>query len=540
MKTQPAILSTCQKLRHAHFVDMVIFHHRVIGTLLLWLVLVGPSGGNGPMDGKDGLTACYEDLVQRAKRAVSYRPEKVFNPASDTGIPAEWRQMTYDEYRDLRFRRECRLNFGPEVRYQADLFPAGFIYNRPVEIYRVMDDCTRKVEFSTELYEFGKLLQGRYWPAQGAFSGIRFFTDRYRGSRGDYADEVVVFHGASYFRAVPQGAVYGLSARGLAIDTIGSASGEEFPTFTEFQVLPKSSEEERISLLAFLESPSAVGAYEFSIATGDPLPIEVRATVFLRNRVALLGLAPLTSMFWYGENSWPRPPDFRPEVHDSDGLAIETREGGKIWRPLDVDHQRKKIRHQTFSFPDGLRGYGLFQRDRDFSHYQDLEALYHCRPDAWVELLEGFSQGTLHLIELPTGEESWDNIVAFWEPGVVPNTGEALYFSYRILWQREKSEEKLARVLSTRSTREWCPRREMFLLDWFVPESLSVVEPELVVSAEGAEVTEKSLFPNRISGTWCTRVRFLFAKTTVSANLCVQLFANKQPISERWQYLWNP
>ena len=123
-------------------------------------------------------------------------------------------------------------------------------------------------------------------------------------------------------------------------------------------------------------------------------------------------MAPMTSMFLYGEDR-PRPfDDYRPEVHDSDGLLMQTGGGEWLWRPLFNPHA---LRVSSFS-DEHPRGFGLTQRDRDFSHYQDEDAHYQRRPSYWVAPLADWGKGSVQLVEIPTDEEIHDNIVSLLGP----------------------------------------------------------------------------------------------------------------------------
>ena len=203
-----------------------------------------------------------------------------------------------------------------------------------------------------------------------------------------YKDEVLVFLGASYFRALGQGQQFGLSARGLAIDTAES-SGEEFPRFVEFWIERPQPGAKELTIYALLDSPRATGAYRFVLKPGVTTVLDTDARLFLRKNVAKLGLAPLTSMFYFGGNQRPSREDYRPAVHDSDGLSIREATNNWIWRPL-VNPKRLLVTSFALSDP---AGFGLMQRARSFEQYQDLEARYDLRPSAWIEPKGGWGTG---------------------------------------------------------------------------------------------------------------------------------------------------
>jgi len=85
------------------------------------------------------------------------------------------------------------------------------------------------------------------------------------------------------------------------------------------------------------------------------------------------------------------------------------------------------------------RGFGLLQRGRDFSHYEDLDDRYDKRPSAWIEPKGDWGKGTVDLVEIPTADETNDNIVAFWSPETLPDPGKPLEFGYRMHWTMDEA-----------------------------------------------------------------------------------------------------
>ena len=242
-------------------------------------------------------------------------------------------------------------------------------------------------------------------------------------------DEIAVFQGASYFRGVSKGQVYGLSARGLAIDT-AQPGGEEFPFFRAFWLETPVPTARQTIVHALLDSPSATGAYTFRIAGGKPTTMDVEVKLFTRKQIEHVGVAPLTSMFLFSGNGRERIDDFRPAVHDSDGLAIADANGERVWRPLA---NPRRLQVSAFSVKE-LAGFGLIQRQRNFPSFEDLEARYERRPSAWVEPVGSWGSGAVHLVEIPSEEEIHDNVVAFWRPQEPYKQGSAYTFAYRLTW----------------------------------------------------------------------------------------------------------
>jgi len=260
-----------------------------------------------------------------------------------------------------------------KLPFEVQFFHPGFYYNRIVSINVIDSHGVRPVRFDTAIFDYGKNEFAKQVPAHLGFAGFRI---HYPINRKDYRDEVAVFLGASYFRSLGKDQVYGLSARGVAIDT-GLESGEEFPYFREFWLQKPSAKDRELTLYALLDSPSLTGAYQFVIQPGKATVMGIRCRLFLRKAVAKLGMAPLTSMFFYGENVNQRPvDDFRPEIHDSDGLLLKDSDGEITWRP-PINPNRLFINTFELNTP---AGFGLLQRDQAFADYQDPEAHYGERP----------------------------------------------------------------------------------------------------------------------------------------------------------------
>jgi glucans biosynthesis protein len=351
-------------------------------------------------------------------------------PASE--LPPDLAALDYDGLRDIRFRTDRALWRDAGLPFEAMLFHRGRYHPQPVRVHEVLDNGeVRPVPWRAGDYDYGRnTVAPQAWPELG-HAGLRV---HYPLNTDSYKDELIVFLGASYFRALGAGQQYGLSARGLAIDTAGAAGPEEFPRFSEFWIQRPGPGDRELVLYALLESPRATGGYRFTVRPGATTVVEVAARVHLRagvvQPITTLGIAPLTSMFLAGENQ-PRAADFRPEVHDSDGLLVESATGEWLWRPLQNPRQPVV---NSFVLP-GLRGFGLMQRDRAFASYEDAEARYERRPSAWVQPLGDWGPGRVELLQLPTPDETHDNIAAYWVPARLPAPGEAIDFAYALHWQ---------------------------------------------------------------------------------------------------------
>ena len=370
----------------------------------------------------------FADVANIAKKiaAEPYRPPAL--------VPENLRTLSYDEYRDIRFDTKQSL-WRDSGNFQLQFIHPGLYYGHAVKLHTIDASGINSVHFSRQQFSYGKNKISDKIPENLGFAGFRVAFPLFK--RPEF-NHVIVFAGASYFRAVAKGQVFGLSARGLAIDT-GLPSGEEFPIFKEFWLQRPAPQAREVTIYALLDSPSVAGAYSFLVQPGDRTVVDVRARLFLRKPVRELGIAPLTSMFLFGEEK-PRPiEDWRPEVHDSDGLAMHSSAGEWLWRPLG---NPERLRSSYFEF-DNPRGFGLLQRDRGFQSYEDLETRYELRPNAWITPLGNWGKGFVKLVEIPSRKEANDNIVAYWIPRVLPAVGEPYDIAYRMYFQ---SDEPLARA----------------------------------------------------------------------------------------------
>jgi glucans biosynthesis protein len=363
------------------------------------------------------------------------RAQSAFQPQSLV-VPAELAKLDYDGYRDIRYDTGKALWRDQSLPYEVNFFHVG-PHGDSVRINEITTAGVKPLSYNPADFNFGKnQLQPQSW-GDLAFAGFRAHAPL---NSAAYKDELIAFLGASYFRALGAGQRYGLSARGLAVDPAGAAQ-EEFPRFTEFWLERPAGTATGapLTIYALLDSPRMTGAYRFEVRAGEQSTVDVRASIFMRNgaspQVATFGMAPLTSMFFFGENQ-PRNGDFRPEVHDSDGLMIATGDGEWLWRPL----QNPAAPLVTSFAMKSLRGFGLMQRDRRFASYEDTEARYELRPSAWVTPVGEWGAGRVELLQFTTPDETHDNVVAYWVPEKTPLPGEKLDFAYRIAWQGREQQ----------------------------------------------------------------------------------------------------
>lgn len=355
-----------------------------------------------------------------------------------------WKNLTYDQHRDIRFKMDSGLWSDQKGPFSIDFFHPGWTAKEMVEIHEVVDGKSEPLKFDQKLFDYGKNKIPAGTPPPPGYAGWRA---RCHLNSADYMDEFLVFLGASYFRAIPANSPYGLSARGLSINSGLPGVPEEFPVFTEFHLQRPEKDAKSMTAWAILDGDSVAGAYQFTITPGTETVMDVEAEITLRKPVQQLGLAPFSSMYWFGEGTWPKPKDFRPEVHDSDGLLMELGSGNLHFRPLE--HTKDRFRHCVFTM-EKPRSWALLQRDRSFSSYQDIEARYHERPSVKVEPVEGFDYGKLHLIEMPTIDETGDNAILVWDPQPGLEVGKPFKFHYRLRWMRDPAPSGVFTVRATR------------------------------------------------------------------------------------------
>jgi glucans biosynthesis protein len=401
---------------------------------------------------------------------------KPFKESASTGD--EMKGLSYDHYRALRPHKDTALWREGKGLFHVEFFPAGFIYDKPVSIGIVENGKATPVTIKPDQFDFSDT--GLKTPPQKL--DLAGFKLTFPLNRPDKFDEVISFLGASYFRTVGRGQVYGASARGLAIDT-GTNRPEEFPAFRSFWLVKPADEAQKMTVWALLDSPGATGAFAFVIEPGMRTVVETQAVLFARRDIGLLGVAPLTSMFFAGKMSPPRD-DYRPEIHDSDGLYLATGKGERIWRPLD---NPRALALSSFG-DSNPRGFGLMQRERSFEQYQDSAAKLQDRPSLWVEPIGDWGDGEVRLVEIPSKSETNDNIVAFWTPRAAMKQGSRLEFRYRLSALSDEADlaPQLGRVIATRGGAvPYAPKQRRLVVE-FAGGELPSLEPEQPVTANVA------------------------------------------------------
>lgn len=481
----------------------------------------------------------FDDVVRRAREAAA-RPQE---PAAQP-LPEPIANLDFDTWRDIRFRADRALFNTPASQFRMHLFHPGFLYKRPVTVNVIRDGVPAPVPYAANLFDYGRLKLERALPVGLGFAGFRLHHPL---NAPKTYDELISFIGASYFRFLSRGQHYGLSARGLAVNA-GLKEPEEFPAFSQMWVETPENEAEPARIYAQLDSESVTGAYQFLVFPGPTTTVEVLAHLFIRKPVARLGIAPLTSMFFIGENDRRYRDDVRPELHDSDGLLIHSGAGEWIWRPL----RNPKQPENSVFLDNGIRGFGLMQRDRTFEHYQDLDLSYENRPGYWIEPHDNWGEGQVDLIELPTADETNDNIVAFWRPKAPVEAGQSLTFRYRMRalsgtgtlnpgGSTLNSFVTHARALGSNETPP--PASARFILDFaggdleFHLKSASDVA--IVASASVGRIIRTAIVPNREIRGFRAMIDVEGVPGQVS-DLRAFLKSGPRVLTETWTYPWQP
>jgi glucans biosynthesis protein len=451
-------------------------------------------------------------------------------------VPEPFNALKAAQYRDIRFRSEQALWQSERIGVEVHLLPRGWIYETPVDIRVVEDGQARRLVADSRMFTFGESIAAAPEAAPFAFSGFRLVGPL---SRADRVDEFAVFQGASYFRAVGTGPSqtqsYGLSARGLAVNTAQPA-GEEFPIFRSFWIEKPRSAGAEIVVHALLDSPSVAGAYRFTIAQGETTEMIVDAVLYPRRSLKHVGIAPLTSMFLRGRAQSRVNGDLRPAVHNSEALAILNGRGERLWRPLTNPRTL-----QTSAFLDKApRGFGLVQRDRAFATFDDLTAHFERRPSLWVEPRGNWGDGFVELIEIPSEEEIHDNVVAYWTPAVPLEPGKPFPVSYKLHWGTDiPLPIPGARVMRTACGPLRKENWARFAIDFAGPALTETADmPALDLTASAGTVHAPRVQPHPAIG----GVRVTFDFETGGAEMSemrLVLRRGEQTISETWLYRWT-
>ncbi|MDP0500648.1 MAG: glucan biosynthesis protein G [Verrucomicrobiota bacterium JB022] len=494
---------------------------------LLALVTVGQPALQAMQPANINLDYVSQIAEQKAKEPFKEYPK----------APDYLKELDYDAYRDIRFNSRRALWREEGLPFRIEFFHPGQFFQDIVKINEFTASHVQEIRFVSDLFDYGRndRLADRIPRPQG-YAGIRVL---YPINNPDVYDEVGVWLGASYFRVLGRNQHWGLSARGLALNT-GLDIGEEFPVFREFWLGKPQAGDTALTVYALLDSPSVSGAYKFVLTPGEMTTVDVRCRLFFRSEMPEVGITPFSSMYYFGENSFDPPTDFRPEVHDSDGIYIETGSGERIWRPF-VNEARNRT--SIFSLEGTPKGFGVMQRDRDFRNYQDIEAHYHQRPSVWVEPKSDWGPGSVRVWEFLTDSETADNVAAFWTPKTPPVPNEAFELAYRLYWMmphRNQDGFVSATRVGDSAFKEGIVE---FVVDFqgkALEELPPVTEIEGIVTVEkDAELVEKIVQKNPYTNGWRLILHVRKNKPEAgTAEMRAYLRQGEETLTETWSYQW--
>jgi len=513
----------------------------LLGFSLL-LVLAAPLRAADPPAGAPATVAFSFDLLKAHAQNLA---RAAYQPPSST-LPSPIADLTWDQMMAIGYKQERAMWSDMPSPFRVRFFHLGLYNKTPVKMYEIHDGRARLIGYDPAMFSYGKSgVNGEALPKDLGFAGFQLaFADNFKM-------DIAAFQGASYFRAIGGQKQYGMSARGLAIDC-GMTRPEEFPIFTSYFLERPKPGAKSLVVYGLLDSPSVSGAYKFDITPGDTLTMDIDASIYVRKPIERLGIAPLTSMYQCGENDRRLAYDFRPEIHDSDGLSMWTGGGEWIWRPV---LNPTGVRFNMY-IDDNPRGFGLLQRDNNFDHYQDDGVFYDRRPSVWIEPKShngqsGWGKGSVQLIEIPTQDETFDNLVSFWSPAEPVKAGDEMSYSYRLNWGRKMPAwPSLGWVEATRTGMGGVVGQKRkhyswrFAIDFTNVDTSSLPEGtkvEPVISASRGEIEIPSARPLEPVKGW--RAIFDIKPTDDSAepiNLRLYLQANGKPLTETWLYQWTP
>jgi glucans biosynthesis protein len=479
------------------------------------------------------------ELLKQTARELSKQPYK----PPPQPVPQIVGKIDYQTWGEIKFDVEHALYAEGPYPFPVTFFHLGKFFPKTVEMNVVDGDEAREIIYDQSYFDMPADSIARELPKGIGFAGLRVQESK-DGPLDWKRNDWVAFLGAAYFRAIGQLRQYGLSARGVALDAAVAGKAEEFPDFTHFYIGPES--EDTVTLHAMMEGPSMVGACRFLITRGKGVLMDIDQSLYLRRDVSRFGLAPVTTMFWFSETVKPTGADWRPEVHDSDGLSMWTGSGERLWRPLN---NPPRVIVSAFS-DDNPHGFGLMQRDRNFDHYQD-GVFYDRRPSLWVEPKGSWSKGAVQLLEIPTNDEIHDNVVAMWVPDKPAAAGSEFDLAFRLYWLADEPfPTPLARCVATRLGNGGQPGQprphgvRKFMVE-FLGGPLGDLpfgekpEPVLWASRGTFSYILTEAVPDEVPGHW--RAQF---DLTVSGEEPVEmrlfLRAGDQVLSETWLYQYHP
>lgn len=477
----------------------------------------------------------FNDVVTQAEKLS----KKAYVQPSKN-IPSELSSLQFADYQKIYFKHDKAYWSDRKSRFKLEFYHEGMYFDVPVKINEIVNNQVNEIKFSPDYFDLSPINLDKLDTKKLGFAGFKVHYPINNPAKTD--DEIFTALGGSYFRAVGKNQHYGLSARGLAIDT-GEMSGEEFPRFKEYWIERPEPNQKHLVIYALLDSKSVTGAYKITLIPSVDTTITIEAKVFFRDSVKKLGVAPLTSMFLFGPNQPSPLLNYRPAMHDSNGLSIQAKNEW-IWRPLN---NPKRLSFSSYSL-ESPKAFGLIQRDKGFDDYQDLDDHYELRPSVWVEILNDWHKGRVELVEIPTADETNDNIVTYWVPEKQYKAGDVLDVKYRLhysLNEQQRYPKNEARAESTRLSLGDIKQANLirkldgsnaYVVD-FVGPNLSEQDPvDVISSINNGSIVSCDTQYNSVTKGWRVLVRFNVEDNKKPTDIRLQLSSKKSHtiVSETW------
>lgn len=466
-------------------------------------------------------------LVVELARALSKRAMAP-NPVD---LPDGLGQLSLDAAAQIRLQPQHMVWAGEQRGFAIEPLHRGSVFSNPVSIFVIEDGVVRRIGFDKSRFDYGRVPV----PAAQAdlgFSGFRLHVG------GEKLVEAAIFQGATFFRAIARGQVFGAVARSLVLRP-GEQRGEEIPFFRAFWIERPGPAATSLTVHGLIDSDSATAAVRMTLRPGDVTINDIELTLFARTQLDNVGFGGMMGGFLFGPQRRRVFDEVRPAVHEVSGLQMRTGADEWLYRPLNNPEQL-----QVSAFMDNNpKGFGLVQRERDYNAYQDDDQRFELRPSVWIEPLGDWGSGTVQLLEVPTDSEINDNIICHWRPRQAIAAGSETTVSYRQFWCWQTPENPpVAMVRSVRQGRGTQGRRRRFFVDFegdTLADSALAQNVKVLLSATPGVIHNTRLVPYPERRTM--RVSFeLDPGADASCELRLQLEAAARPVSETWLNRWTP
>ncbi|HTJ01986.1 MAG TPA: glucan biosynthesis protein D [Methylovirgula sp.] len=482
----------------------------------------------------------FEALKDRARQRVKQPYVAPLQPA-----PEIVSKIDYEAWGKIKFDMEHALFANGPGQFPVSFFHLGKFFPKSVAMHVIEGGQAREIIYDPRYFTMPADSPAQHLPKGAGFAGLRIQEARDNKTYDWHTNDWVAFLGADYFRAIGALHQYGISCRVIALDVAVADRPEEFPDFTHVYI-DESGPKDGLTLYALIEGPSIVGAVKMECVRGTGVVMDIEQLFCLRRDIARFGVAPLTSMYWFSEVMKPTAVDWRPEVHDSDGLTMWTGRGERLWRQLN---NPPHIIASAFA-DENPRGFGLMQRDRNFDHYLD-GVMYEKRPSLWVEPRGQWGKGAVHLVEIPTDDEIHDNVVAMWVPEKPATAGSEIDIAYKLYWLADEPHPtELARCVATRLGNGGQPGQprphgvRKFMVEFLGGPLASLPfgvlpEPVLWASRGTFSYIYTEAVPDNVPGHW----RAQFDLTVTGADpveMRLYLRAGNKILSENWLFQYHP